>query len=92
MKRAFGNVLYELRMEANLTQVDLAKSSGLSQSAVSRLESGYRWPELKTMKRISYALNITVENLMTMMVKELGKPDAKHWESLKDDEEDDENE
>ena len=44
------------------------------------------------MKRISHALNITVENLMTMMVKELGKPDAKHWESLKDDEEDDENE
>ena len=40
MKRAFGNILYELRMEANFTQADLAERAGLSQAAVSRLEKG----------------------------------------------------
>ena len=40
MKRAFGNILYELRMKANFTQADLAERAGLSQAAVQDWKKG----------------------------------------------------
>ena len=92
MKRAFGNILYALRMKANFTQADLAERAGLSQAAVSRLEKGQRWPNLKTMKRISQAFNTTVKALMHLTADEIGKPDAEYWDSLDDDKEEKENE
>ena len=91
MKRAFGNILYELRMGANLTQADLAKSAGLSQSAISRLEKGYRWPEFRTMRVLSKVFNTTVDGLLDLTAKEIRKPEAKNWTSLDDDEEEKEN-
>ena len=91
MKRAFGNILYELRMKANLTQADLAKSTGLSQSAISRLERGYRWPEFRTMRLLSAVLNTTVDGLLDLTAEEIRKPEAEHWTSVDDDKEEDEN-
>ena len=87
MKRAFGSILYELRKKANLTQVDLAKKSGLSQSEISRLESGYRWPVLRTLRALGKALETDLGKLIKMTGDEFDKPDAQRWRSLNDDEE-----
>lgn len=46
-----------------MTQVELAKVVGLTQSAISMIESGERQPSLAIMLRIASALGCTVEDL-----------------------------
>ena len=88
MDRAFGSIIYSLRKEANLTQADLAKATGLSQSAISRLEDGSRWPRKHTLLRICKALNLPIEELFSLASNNMSKPDAKRWyEYEKEDEE-----
>ena len=60
MDRAFGSIIYSLRKEANLTQADLAKATGLTQSEISRLEDGSRWPRKHTLRRICKALQLPI--------------------------------
>lgn len=48
-----------------MTQVELAKIVGLTQSAISMIESGERQPSLAIMLRIASALGCTVEELTT---------------------------
>jgi len=85
MKRAFGNTLYMLRKKAQLTQAELAKKSGLSQSEISRLEGGYRYPVLKTIHAICKALNTDLAQLLRITCDEYEKPEAEKWRSLSDD-------
>lgn len=46
-----------------MTQTELGKIVGLTQSAISMIESGERQPSLIIMLRIASALNCTVEEL-----------------------------
>lgn len=46
-----------------MTQVELAKIVGLTQGAISMIESGDRQPSLNIMLRIASALGCTVEEL-----------------------------
>ena len=88
MDRAFGNTIRSLREELNWTQADLAKATGLSQSAISRLEDGSRWPRKHTLRRICKALNLPIYELFSLASSDLSKPDAKRWyEYEKEDEE-----
>jgi predicted transcriptional regulator len=48
--------LIERRMAAGLTQVDLARRSGLNQSIISRVESGQSGGSPSTLSRIDRAL------------------------------------
>ena len=91
MKRAFGNILQELRKQAELTQVDLAQKSGLSQAAISRLERGNRWPVFRTLNVLSEALNIDLGKLLKQTGDEIDKPEAKNWKSSDADKEENEN-
>ncbi|MBQ2615470.1 MAG: helix-turn-helix transcriptional regulator [Synergistaceae bacterium] len=82
MDRAFGNTIRSLREELNLTQADLAKATGLSQSAISRLEDGSRWPRKGTLLRVCNAFKLTIDELFshaTNELRKLRKPDAKRW-------------
>ena len=90
MDRAFGNIIYSLRKEANLTQADLAKATGLTQSEISRLEDGSRWPRKRTLLRVCKALNLPIYELFSLASSDLCKPDAKRWYEYEKD--DDENE
>ena len=90
MDRAFGSIIYSLRKEANLTQADLAKATGLTQSEISRLEDGSRWPRKRTLLRVCKALHLPIYELFSLAGSDLSKPDAKRWYEYE--KEDDENE
>ena len=60
----FGNLLYELRNKANLTQDELAKKLGITNKAVSKWENGKAKPTTDILKKISILFNIPIENLL----------------------------
>lgn len=60
----FGNLLYELRHKANLTQDELAKKLGITNKAVSKWENGKAKPTTDILKKLSILFNIPIENLL----------------------------
>lgn len=59
-----GNRLRELRKSARLSQGDLAKAVGLSQSAISQMENGIADIGLEWMRRFARALGCTPADLL----------------------------
>lgn len=55
--KKIGNLIYQVRQERGLTQAELAKRLGTSQSAINRIEKGNQNLSLETLGRISDALN-----------------------------------
>lgn len=57
--------LMKARIDANMTQAELAKKSGVRQSNISRIESGAVIPRLDTLEKLAQAmgkkLKITME-------------------------------
>ncbi len=47
-----------LRERRNLTQADLAKAAGVSQSTIAHIENGKKDPSLSTLKKIAEALGV----------------------------------
>lgn len=56
--------LRPLRESAELSQAELAKISGVSQSHISKLEIGDDSPTLKTLQKLAEALNVSVQELL----------------------------
>lgn len=52
------------RIEAGLSQGELAKRAGISRSAVFRYEAGERTPNLDTVRAIAEALNVSEAELL----------------------------
>jgi HTH-type transcriptional regulator, repressor for puuD len=55
----FGARLAKIREDAGFTQSSLARAVGLSQSAVSQIESGERNPSYETIRQIAEAMDLT---------------------------------
>jgi ribosome-binding protein aMBF1 (putative translation factor) len=53
-----GVLVRDARMAADLSQSELAKRVGTSQSAIARLESGGAQPTIATLRRIANALGV----------------------------------
>jgi transcriptional regulator with XRE-family HTH domain len=60
----FGRRLAKIREAAGHTQSSLADAAGLSQSAISQLESGARHPTYETIRHIAKALKLAPAYLM----------------------------
>lgn len=61
-----AQMIYDARTEAGLTQKDLAKAVGTTQSVISQLESAeYNGHSLSMLERIAKALNKRVEVRLT---------------------------
>ena len=58
---ALASQLIEARKKAHLTQDEVAKRMGTTQSVVARLESGHPLPSLRSLKRYAKAVNGKVE-------------------------------
>lgn len=52
--------LVQIRKDKKLRQVDIAKSLGVGQPAVSELEGGFTSPRLDTLARYAEALGLTL--------------------------------
>lgn len=64
-------MLKQLRMEANLTQAELAASSGLSVDAVRALEQGRFAPKLDTANKLARALATALGRDISVVLMQL---------------------
>lgn len=64
------NIIERLRREKGLSQKDLANILGVSQSAISKYETGVALPSLNTARKIASALGCTIDELF-------GEPNTK---------------
>ncbi|MDQ2825516.1 MAG: helix-turn-helix domain-containing protein, partial [Actinomycetota bacterium] len=60
-----GQGLERLRRERNLSQTDLARLAGVTQSAISQAEAGRRGLSLETLMLLSERLGVTLDELVT---------------------------
>lgn len=58
-----GQRLRKLREAKNLTQVDIEKRVGLRKSYISRVEHGYKVPQVETLKKFSIALEVPLSEI-----------------------------
>jgi transcriptional regulator with XRE-family HTH domain len=65
-----GEAIKEVRGERELTQKDLAKRVGITQSHLSQLESGNKEPSLSTLERIAEELDLSVPMLVVLAMDE----------------------
>ena len=64
-KKTLGERLWRYRVEAGLSQEQLAKKSGVSQGAIAMLEKGSRKrPYPSTLKKLATALDIQIRDLL----------------------------
>ena len=54
-------VLIEARIQAGLTQAELAQQMNTTQSVVSRLESGCQWPSFRTLNKFAQATGMRLK-------------------------------
>lgn len=58
--------LHQLREGKGLSQIELAKRSGVSQPFISQIEKGERIPSVFIAKKIAIALDKTVDEMIVM--------------------------
>ena len=64
MDKLIGNRISQARNLRNLTQENLSELTGLSVSAISRIETGHNSTSLKTLSKICNVLDITLGQLL----------------------------
>jgi transcriptional regulator with XRE-family HTH domain len=70
----FGNYIYQLRKDANLSQQALAEKLGVTNKAVSKWENGQAKPSIDILNSLALLFNISVDDLLLMRKqKELPK-------------------
>ena len=52
--------LFDARIRAGMTQVELSEKSGISQADISRMEKGTRNPSIALLKRLAEAMDSTL--------------------------------
>lgn len=77
IQEAFGSKIKELRNAAMLSQVELAKRSGIERAQISKIESGNINVTLDTIDKLCRALNLSVHTLMNIDYKEKVHPFVK---------------
>jgi DNA-binding XRE family transcriptional regulator len=63
-QRRLAETLRNLRKEADLTQAEAARTSGLARQTIIRLEKAGNYPGLKTLRALAKAYGLTVEELL----------------------------
>ena len=67
LKTAFGERLKEIRKAKGFTQERLAEVLDISQRQLTRIETGYNFPSVETLERISLYLEIDLKDLFDFM-------------------------
>jgi len=64
LQQLFGEVIRKIRMENNLSQIELAERGDFNRTYISDLERGIKQASLTTIVRLADALNIKAEILV----------------------------
>jgi putative transcriptional regulator len=64
LKNAFRHILLEERNRQGLTQIELAKKSGLTRQCISLMESGQASPTVLSLLRVARGLDMPAANFM----------------------------
>lgn len=70
----FAKRLREMRMQAGLSQVDLAERAGITQGQVSNLEKEVAAPVWATVVKLAEALGCSCQDFLTEPGKEIESP------------------
>ena len=70
-RKLMTELLRGIRLEAGLTQVELAKRVGKDQAYISRYESGQRRLDLLEVREVCQAIGITLEDFVRKLEKGL---------------------
>ena len=62
----FGNYIYKLRTEKNLSQLELGKLLGVSDKAISKWENGKSKPQTEILKKLTQIFDISFEKLLNL--------------------------
>jgi transcriptional regulator with XRE-family HTH domain len=62
--KELGKMLKALRKKRGLTQGELAKSAGISQIYVAKIEAGDKIPSLPTLEKLAKVLKVKVGKLL----------------------------
>ena len=62
--RMYGQRIYKLRTERNLSQTELADLVDMEKGSISRLEAGTENSKLTTLHKIATALGVTLPELL----------------------------
>lgn len=60
----FQDTIRNLRISRHLTQMQLAQALGTSQSAITSWETGYRTPDLSSLRKISSYFDVPLSTLL----------------------------
>lgn len=71
LKKAFGAALREVRKKRQLSQLEVASTSGIDRAYVSELERGLGNPSVETMFRLAEAIGVSPLDLVKQMIEEL---------------------
>ena len=75
----YGKRLQEIRKAQGVTQVDLAKLSGVTQAVITHYETGKRTPTLERADKLAKALGVSLDEFTTSSkVKPSSTPKKKH--------------
>jgi transcriptional regulator with XRE-family HTH domain len=64
-RRAIGHAIRAGRLKASITQAQLAKRSGLSQTHISRMEAGDKAPSLGVLRTLARILGLDTGALLS---------------------------
>lgn len=60
----FPSALQKIRQDRGMSQIALADAAGVTQSAISQMESGANYPSIETLFAIADALEVDVNQLV----------------------------
>ena len=64
LSEKLGNLLGKVREEAGISKTELSARSGLSRSAILKIETSYRTPTISTLFRIARSLEVNLWELI----------------------------
>lgn len=64
--KQIGNRIKELRLEKNMTQLDLAIASNIDERQIQRLEASHTSPTIKTLYKVAKGLGVEVSTLFLL--------------------------
>jgi transcriptional regulator with XRE-family HTH domain len=86
-EQQFGSYLKSVRMQKSISVNQLARTSGISNAQISRIENGLRsTPKPDTIRKLAVALNVSYEEMMGQAghVREERVHETPEWATYKD--------